>query len=507
MVEARQEVERLKLQLQTSAVQLSEVTAQQSILRSALHQQTEAVELLRSVLSTERQRVREVEDESDARQRRVDDLEVQVTQLLAQVAALQGELKEGEAIRRRLHAFVEDAKGSIRVLVRVRPSLPHEAAASSGASEVFGYTSDGSVQMLEVRGKEERSVDGSCLTRKRQSFVFDHVLSPSTPQSTVFDSVQPLLTSVLDGFSVLVFAYGQTGSGKTFTMEGPDNSSPHTRRGGGEGGDRGPGHARAATTFTAATDAGYEQRGLIQRSVEELFTQAVARREKRGWAYTVAVSILEVYPRGDAECIRDLLALPDDLPHELKQTVRPASSLPTIGSTHHSRLDVMVTNLSAHVAASPLDVYPLLDRARQSRSVGATECNERSSRSHLIVRLTVAGVGGEGERSEGVLHLVDLAGSERVKVSKVEGVRLKESVGINRSLSSLADVVCAWSKDSSHVPYRNSKLTHLLQPYLGGDAKVMMVVCLAGQEEHLGETVCSLRFAQTVSGVLGKRKG
>ena len=509
MVEARQEVERLKLQLQASSGQLSEVTAQQATLRSALHQQTEAVELLRSVLSTERRRVREVEDESEARQRRVDGLEVDVARLMEQVAALRGELKEGEAIRRKLHAFVEEAKGNIRVLVRVRPSLPHEAAASTGGGgDVFGYTSDGGVEMLEVRGKEERSVDGSCLTRKRQSFVFDHVLPPSTPQCAVFDAVQPLLTSVLDGFSVLVFAYGQTSAGKTFTMDGPSTSTP--RRGAAAGGDRGPGHARSATTFTAASDAGYEQRGLIQRSVEELFAQASSRQTKRGWTYTTSVSILEVYPRGDAECIRDLLALPnDDLPHELKQTVRPASSLPTTGSTHHSRLDVMVTNLSSHAAASPLDVYPLLDRARQSRSVGSTECNERSSRSHLVVRLVVAGVGGEGgcERSEGVLHLVDLAGSERVKVSKAEGARLKESVGINRSLSSLADVVCAWSKESPHIPYRNSKLTHMLQPFLGGDAKVMMLVCLAGQEEHLSESVQSLRFAQTVSGCGGKRKG
>ena len=136
--------------------------------------------------------------------------------------------------------------------------------------------------------------------------------------------------------------------------------------------------------------------------------------------------------------------------------------------------------------------------------MGATESNERSSRSHLLVRVEVVGAGPGGERSEGVLHLVDLAGSERVKVSKAEGVRLKESVGINRSLSALTDVVAALSKDSAHVPYRNSKLTHMLQPYLGGDSKVLLVVCLAAGE--LDESLCSLRFAQAASGIPVRRK-
>ena len=485
----------LQARLDASAAALAAVTTEQATLRSALQQQTAAVEQLRSVLSDERRRVREVEDESDARQRRLEDVEAEVERLTARVRSMEAELKEGELVRRKLHAYVEDVKGSIRVMVRVRPGLPDEA---TSASDVFGYTTDGAVHMLEVRGKEERSVDGSALTRKRQSFVFDHILPPATPQSAVFDAVQPLLTSVLDGYSVLVLAYGQTGSGKTFTMEGPEPA--------GAGQERDPGHARLPTSFSSAGDAAYEQRGLTQRSVEELYAQMDARRERHGWRYTAHASVFEVYPRGESECIRDLLVLHDDLPHDLKQTVRSAASLPTVGSSHHGRLDVAVTNLSSHAVASPLDVFPLLDRARLMRKVGATESNAHSSRSHLLVRLTIAGLGPSGARSEGVLHMVDLAGSERVKVSKAEGARLKETVGINRSLSALADVVAALAKDTAHVPYRNSKLTHLLQPYLGGDSKVMMVVCLAGQEEHVGESVCSLRFAQTISGCGGRRR-
>ena len=204
-------------------------------------------------------------------------------------------------------------------------------------SDAFAFTLAGATRLLEVRGREERSVDGSALTRKRQSFVFDHILPPTADQAAVFDAAQPLMQSVVDGYSVLVFAYGHTSSGKTFTMEGPGLGE------GGVEGERVGRHMRAVTSFTQAGDAAYEQRGLMQRSVEELFTQVHTRRDKQGWAYHLTLSVLELSPRGDTELISDLLAADDTQPHELKQVVRAAGSTPTVGSANHGRLDVVVT--------------------------------------------------------------------------------------------------------------------------------------------------------------------
>merc|ERR1712165_528892 len=153
-------------------------------------------------------------------------------------------------------------------------------------------------------------------------------------------------------------------------------------------------------------------------------------------------------------------------------------------------------------------VEAVMRQAAKHRSVGSTEMNSQSSRSHSVFSLILTGVHKENRQElRGVLNLVDLAGSERLDRSKAKGDRAKETVAINKSLSSLTDVFVAIGKKASHIPFRNSKLTYLLQPSLSGDGKTLMLVNLSPTELSAQESLCSLRFASQVNKCeLGKAK-
>ena len=165
----------------------------------------------------------------------------------------------------------------------------------------------------------------------------------------------------------------------------------------------------------------------------------------------------------------------------------------------------MATNLPkwkpVSVRVSSLDdVQILLDKAVKQRSIGATALNEYSSRSHCIHKLNIS-VQGENAEQEmsGNLVLIDLAGCERINDSKVAGQRRDESIAINKSLSYLGDVINAIATESQHVPYRNSKLTTLLQSYMGIDSKVLMIVNVGPLQEHYHDSLVSLQFAHKVN--------
>ncbi|XP_057439394.1 kinesin-like protein KIN-14S [Lotus japonicus] len=287
-----------------------------------------------------------------------------------------------------------------------------------------------------------------CSDSSKKQFKFDHVFRPEDNQEAVFAQTKPVVTSVLDGFNVCIFAYGQTGTGKTFTMEGTP-----------------------------------EHRGVNYRTLEELFRIS---KERQGMKYELLVSMLEVYN----EKIRDLLAENVSEPSkklEIKQAADGTQDVPGI--------------VEAHVYGTE-DVWEMLKSGNRVRSVGSTGANELSSRSHCLLRLTVMGhdlINGQRTRSH--LWLVDLAGSERVGKTEAEGERLKESQFINKSLSALGDVISALASKSAHIPYRNSKLTHLLQSSLGGDCKTLMFVQISPSTADLTETLCSLNFATRVRGI------
>lgn len=295
----------------------------------------------------------------------------------------------------------------------------------------------------------------TCLNHGMDNYVFnfDRVFTAAADQSEVFSEVSGLVQSALDGYKVCIFAYGQTGSGKTYTMQGADE----------------PG-----------------REGLIPRAVDLMFRAAGDQRQ-RGWEWNVKVSIMEVYN----ESLRDLLRGSGD-----------AAAGPTDGHviTQHSDWGIMVTGMSCIEVDSIDRMKTLMARATRQRSVGATDANETSSRSHLVCSLYLKGTNQLLDlQVNGALHFVDLAGSERVNKSGSTGDRLKETKSINRSLSSLADVFAAKAEGRAHVPFRNSKLTHLMEPCLSGHGKTLMLVGVQAERENTHETLCSMRFARQVS--------
>lgn len=257
-------------------------------------------------------------------------------------------------------------------------------------------------------------------------------------------------SAALDGYNVCLFSYGQTGSGKTHTMQG------------GRG----------------------NEAGLIPRSVKHIL-RTVETLRIAGWKYKVEASFLEIYN----EQIRDL-------------AWNSKSEPPSLAIHQDADGKVDVPGLTRTVVTSERDVDTILMRAMKRRAVAATSMNSVSSRSHAVFTLHLRGEHPtKGVALLGSLNLVDLAGSERLNKSKAEGDRKKETAAINKSLSSLADVFVALAKKSPHIPFRNSRLTHLLAPCFRGDGKTMMIVNLSPTVESSNESLCSLKFAAQVSQV------
>jgi kinesin family protein C2/C3 len=220
--------------------------------------------------------------------------------------------------------------------------------------------------------------------------------------------------------------------------------------------------------------------------LEEMFAQAAVSTEIR---YTYAVSVLEVYN----ETVHDLLCRGsggNDLNIRLRKD------------------EVYVENLTECEVATCDDVEELMQLASSNRSTANNNVNEHSSRSHLVLSVRVTGENiRNGTRVVGKLNLIDLAGSERLKNTNATGDRLKEAQSINKSLSALGDVINALGADQKHVPYRNSKLTFLLQDSLKQSAKCLMFVNINPSPRSAGESVCSLNFAARCRAVqLGKAK-
>ncbi|CAL5406091.1 unnamed protein product [Camellia sinensis] len=353
---------------------------------------------------------------------------------------------KGAKERKELYNKILELKGNIRVFCRCRPLNTEEIASGASMAIDFEAAKDG-----------ELTVKSNGAPKK--TFKFDAIFGPQSNQVDVFEDTAPFASSVLDGYNVCIFAYGQTGTGKTFTMEGTN-----------------------------------EARGVNFRTLEELFRTI---NERKGQIkYEISVSVLEVYN----EQIRDLL-VPGTQPGpgvtakrlEIRQVGEGIHHVPGL-------VEAQVSNMS--------EVWEVLQTGSNARAVGSTNANEHSSRSHCIHCVMVKGenlLNGECTRSK--LWLVDLAGSERVAKTEVQGERLKETQNINRSLSALGDVISSLATKSPHIPFRNSKLTHLLQDSLGGDSKTLMFVQISPNENDLSETLCSLNFASRVRGIeLGPAK-
>ncbi|KAI9401294.1 hypothetical protein POPTR_001G104000v4 [Populus trichocarpa] len=350
------------------------------------------------------------------------------------------------AENRRLYNEVQDLKGNIRVYCRIRPFLPGQSKKRTTV-EYIGENGELVISNPSKQGKDSHRL-----------FKLNKVFGPAATQEEVFLDTQPLIRSVLDGYNVCIFAYGQTGSGKTYTMSGPNMTSQ-------------------------------EDWGVNYRALHDLFQ--ISQNRKSSISYEVGVQMVEIYN----EQVRDLLS--SDGPHRrlgIWSTTQPNG--------------LAVPDASMHAVTSTADVLELMRIGLMNRAVGATALNERSSRSHSVLTIHVYGMDLEtGAVLRGNLHLVDLAGSERVDRSEATGERLREAQHINKSLSALGDVIFSLAQKSQHVPYRNSKLTQVLQSSLGGQAKTLMFVQLNPDVDSYSETISTLKFAERVSGVeLGAAK-
>ncbi|XP_067933165.1 kinesin-like protein klp-3, partial [Watersipora subatra] len=277
----------------------------------------------------------------------------------------------------------------------------------------------------------------------KQTFTFDRVYSPETSQEQVFEETRAIITSCVDGYNVCIIAYGQTGAGKTHTMMGPSDDV-----------------------------------GVNIRAIQELLRLT---NERESIDYQLSVSMVEIYN----EVIHDLLT--------------SQCNVVTAQNVGHS---VTMSGLSSHTVMTEQDISHIMKTGMTNRTVASTKMNSESSRSHLLVILKVEGHDKvSNARTMGTLTLVDLAGSERLAKTEVSGQQLVEAVAINRSLSALGQVFAALGKSAMHIPFRNSKLTQVLQPSLSGDAKAVLFLAVSPAASNLAETISTMTFGSNVKQV------
>ncbi|KXS99261.1 hypothetical protein AC578_6189 [Pseudocercospora eumusae] len=318
----------------------------------------------------------------------------------------------------------------------------NKVEAAAGSEPIVDFTSE---DTCTINSKEASG-----------SFTFDRIFPTNTQQHDVFDySIRSTVDDVLAGYNGTVFAYGQTGSGKTYTMMGADINDDATK-------------------------------GIIPRIVEQIFTTIM--RSDQNIEFMVKVSYMEIY----MEKIRDLLIPQNDnlAVHEDKQR------------------GVYVKGLGEFYVGSAGEVYTILERGGQARAVASTNMNQESSRSHSIFVIEVTQKNVEtGSARSGRLFLVDLAGSEKVGKTGASGQTLEEAKKINKSLSALGMVINALSDGkSNHIPYRDSKLTRILQESLGGNSRTTLIINCSPMSYNDAETLSTLRFGERAKTIKQKAK-
>uniref|UniRef100_A0AC34REW1 Kinesin-like protein n=1 Tax=Panagrolaimus sp. JU765 TaxID=591449 RepID=A0AC34REW1_9BILA len=321
----------------------------------------------------------------------------------------------------------------IQVVCRVRPLNELEKR-------------NGSTFLPKIVGKDTISIGG-------KAFVYDRVFDPNLDQEAVYaGSAAHIVRDVLNGYNGTIFAYGQTSSGKTHTMEG------------------------------ILGDA--EKQGIIPRIVNDIFTHIYnyssesGEEESKKVQFYIKVSYYEIYN----EKIRDLL-------DETKTNL----------AIHEDKNHVpYVKGITEQFVLNPEEVFAAIEDGKNNRQVAVTNMNEHSSRSHSVFQIVVEQENEETQKKlKGKLYLVDLAGSEKVSKTGAEGVVLEEAKNINKSLSALGNVISALAEGTkSHVPYRDSKLTRILQESLGGNSRTTIVICCSPASWNEAETKSTLLFGQ-----------
>ncbi|XP_066872179.1 kinesin-like protein KIF17 [Kogia breviceps] len=337
------------------------------------------------------------------------------------------------------------ASESVKVVVRCRPMNQRE----------WELNCQPVVTVDSARGQCFIQNPGA-VDQPPKQFTFDGAYYMDHFTEQIYNEIAcPLVEGVTEGYNGTIFAYGQTGSGKSFTMQGlPDPPC---------------------------------QRGIIPRAFEHIFESVQCAENTK---FLVRASYLEIYN----EDVRDLLGTDTKQKLELKE---------------HPEKGAYVKGLSMHTVHSVAQCERVMEMGWKNRSVGYTLMNKDSSRSHSIFTISIeiyaVAEQGKDHLRAGKLNLVDLAGSERQSKTGATGQRLREATKINLSLSALGNVISALVDGRcKHIPYRDSKLTRLLQDSLGGNTKTLMVACLSPADSNYRESLSTLRYANRAKNIKNK---
>uniref|UniRef100_A0AAR2KIA7 Kinesin-like protein n=1 Tax=Pygocentrus nattereri TaxID=42514 RepID=A0AAR2KIA7_PYGNA len=356
-----------------------------------------------------------------------------------------------------LPAAKKEEKGrNIQVVVRCRPFNAVERKSNShGVIECDQNRKEVTIRTGGVNDKTARKM-----------YTFDMVFGPSAKQIDVYRSVVcPILDEVIMGYNCTIFAYGQTGTGKTFTMEG--ERSPNEE-------------------FTWEEDP---LAGIIPRTLHQIFEKLT----NNGTEFSVKVSLLEIYN----EELFDLLSPSPDVTERLQLFDDP-----------RNKRGVIVKGLEEITVHNKNEVYQILERGAAKRKTASTLMNAYSSRSHSVFSVTIhmkeITLDGEELVKIGKLNLVDLAGSENIGRSGAVDKRAREAGNINQSLLTLGRVITALVERGPHVPYRESKLTRILQDSLGGRTKTSIIATVSPASINLEETLSTLDYANRAKNIMNK---
>ncbi|KAG7367206.1 kinesin motor domain containing protein [Nitzschia inconspicua] len=468
---ANDEKEQLRTRLASALSQInadSEIESEKSVALRAVNEQNEYLQ----------KRLNELEEQLKKSQADRDDAMLRLGTSDQREAELFDRLRESDRIRKEMHARLMVLIGSIRTFVRVRPILQVEQnlaptkqsiekvttndvifkfSGNNGGqqgSKSSKYGCDDPTKNLVSIQEPLKDRGGLSQRQKKWTFGFDQVFAPSNSQDDIWEATEPLVQSTVDGFNVTVFAYGQTGSGKTYTMLGTGSETPG-------------------------------EKGIIPRSIRKLFDskreiEELSQGQK--WV-SMKIEMLEIYN----ENVRDLLA-------SHASTDELGASLKVVGGEAVGSIRQAVK--------TEAEVFKILKTAEKRRCVKATNSNATSSRSHLVFSIEYSVTSKDGSSNQvGKLNVCDLAGSERVSKSGATGSILKEAQHINLSLSTLSNVIEKLQAGEKNVPFRDSKLTSLLQNSLEGNSKTLCIVCCSPLQDHFHETLTSLRFAAKVGRV------
>ncbi|KAI5815325.1 hypothetical protein BZA77DRAFT_355437 [Pyronema omphalodes] len=391
----------------------------------------------------------------------------------------------------------DDSRTSVKVAVRVRPPLKPTDPGFELIPQRFQKG------MVHVTSPTSIAVDSP---QGRKIFVFDRVFSPDTTQDGVWEYLEESVSAFLQGFNVSLLAYGQSGAGKSFTMgtSGPVDQDSHKIMGV---------IPRAAISlFEKLQGSTPDRESGIKSPVRYSTPIATLQRNNPDKGWTMKATYVEIYN----ETLRDLL---------LPEGTRPEDRAPiTIREDTKGR--IMLTGLRQVEINSVQDLLGVLNFGSSIRQTDATAVNAKSSRSHAVFTLNLVQRKVKGTEEKGSkrfsmpvepgsdsfltvdskMHFVDLAGSERLKNTHAQGERAKEGISINGGLASLGKVISQLSsrQSGSHVSYRDSKLTRLLQDSLGGNSITYMVACVTPAEFHLSETLNTIQYAQRARAIQSK---